>query len=423
MEESFIQFIWRYQKFDPAHLKTTNGLPLCIFNAGNHNHDSGPDFEEARIKIATIEWAGNVEIHVRSSDWDKHQHSKNRAYSSVILHVVWEHDKEILIEGKPVPTLELKAIVNPKLIHHYKTHIDQPEPIACASQNSARLNLSFLSMFDKLLVERLERKAEEILDSLKETKNNWEEACYRTLAANFGFSTNKHAFYSLSKKIPFYILKKNLSSVEKTEALLFGQAGFLEDPMDEFHEQRKNEFEFLRVKFSLSVPINKHEWKFGRMRPANFPSIRIAQFASLLSSRPRLFTELIDDPSHKAMLHLLDVSLPEYWKNHYDFGKKRVNAMNKAFGKSSKDILLINTFAPILAAYAKHTGDHSYLDRAVSLLAEIPPEQNNVTKHWTAIGRQPQNAFDSQAQIQLFNEYCKKRKCLSCAIGVSLLNN
>jgi len=421
MKEDFLQFIWKYQHFNASALTTSDGQNLTIFNTGNHNDDSGPDFEEARIRIGSIDWVGNIEVHTKSSDWNKHRHSNDKAYQTVILHVVWEHDQEIFIDGEPIPTLVLKDRVDQGLIDTYEDHISSVSPIACASQNAEALDISFFSMFDKVMIERLKRKANEILDILKVNYNDWDEAAYQTLARNFGFSTNKHAFAELSKRVPFYILKKNINDITGIEALLFGQAGFLENASDPYQQSLANVFSFLKSKYDLPSSLNKHEWKFGRMRPANFPSLRIAQFASLLYAQPRFFTCIIDSEQSDEIIRLFTFELSGYWNSHYDFGKERKKPAH-TIGKHSKDHLLINTVAPLLAAYARHTKNDLFMERAVELLEQITPENNRITKHWTEIDRKPKNAFESQAQIKLFNEYCKKRKCLSCAVGVSLLS-
>ena len=421
MNENFLHFVWKYQKFDSSELETTTHQKLVVFNPGNHNHDSGPDFEEARIKIGEIEWAGNVEIHLRSSDWDKHKHSENPAYKNVILHVVWENDLEIMIDKTPIPTLELKQLIDPKLISSYTKHVNVSEPIACANQFSSELEMAYVSMLDKVMVERLERKAEDVLSILKETKNDWDETCYRVLAQNFGFSLNKSAFQKLGEILSFSVLKKNLSESKKSEALLFGQAGFLNNSVDTYQNELAQEFRFLSKKHELPAPLNQHEWKFGKMRPANFPSLRIAQFASLFVSQPRLFTSLIDSSDSKETIELLEFELSDYWNNHYDFGKKRKGVKN-ALGKGTQENILINTVAPLLAAYAKHSSNQNYMESALEILEKLPAEGNRITKEWNKIGKKPKTAFESQAQIQLFNEYCQKRRCLSCSIGVTLLN-
>lgn len=421
MDEQFLHYIWKYQKFDHAKLRLTNGDNLLVFFPGNHNQDSGPDFEEASIKINNIKWAGQVEIHINSSDWFHHNHQNDTAYDNVILHVVWSHDKEVKINDESVPTLELKEIINPLLIKKYKNHIHANDEILCSSQLSKVSLLTLKGMLDRVLVERLEEKAARVLEELKSTNNDWEETTYRTLARNFGFSTNKDAFDRLTKLLPFSKLKKTLQNEQQTEALLFGQAGFLADAKDEYQGKLKSEFEYLKIKFQLSDPMIKAQWKFGKLRPANFPTVRLAQLASLLSHQPQLFSNLTQTESITELKKKLQTPMGAYWQDQYDFGKARKHK-SKAIGTSSFENILINTVAPLLAAYSRYLGEQKYMDKAIELLESLPTESNRITKKWDDPALAPKSAFDSQALIQLFKNYCQKRRCLQCNIGVEILN-
>jgi hypothetical protein len=421
MDEQFLHYIWKFQKFNTKNLQLTEGGNLTVFNQGNHNHDSGPDFEEARIKIDEIEWAGQVEIHINSSDWLKHGHQKDTTYESVILHVVWNDDQQVQINGSPVPTLELKNRVDLELLSKYESHLDAKEEILCASQLSSIDSITITSMLDKALSERLEQKARIILSVLEETKNDWDEAFYRTLASNFGFSVNKEAFHKLSSSLPFKLLKKYTHHQESIEALLFGQAGFLATEGDKYHSALKKEFEYLCSKHELKGSLSKSEWKFGKMRPANFPSVRLSQFASLISQNPHLFSNLLEVKNVKEFILAINCSLPDYWVEHYDFGKVKKKKSMKV-GETTFHNIIINTLAPVLAAYSKYTGDQQYMDRALDLLEYLPKEVNRITKKWISVGQVPKTSFDSQAQIQLYKNYCQPHKCLSCNIGVALLS-
>lgn len=421
MDESFLHFVWKYQRFEIKNLQTTDGEQIIVFHPGHHNHDSGPDFEEGRIKIGEIEWIGSIEIHIQSSDWNRHFHSENKAYKNVILHVVWNNDKELTVNQEKIPTLELKRLVDPAFVSDYKNHINIKDVIACSSQFSRKLDMAYIMMIDRVLVERLKQKADDVLKLLEQTTSSWDEIFYKTLVTNFGFSINKVAFQQLSEKVPYGVLKKNLSSITKVLALFFGQAGFLEIPEDDYQLQLKNEFDFLKSKYELPHGLKKHEWKFGRMRPSNFPSLRLAQISSLLHSKPRIFTDLLKVVNTKEAKELFKFDLHSYWKDHYDFRKRRMPPKNP-IGQSTLENLFINSVAPVLAGYAKYVDNQIYMDRAVELLESINAEKNKITKDWKFLGKEPKTAFDSQAQIQLFNEYCKKRKCLSCSVGVSLLD-
>jgi len=421
MDEHFLHYIWKHQKYNTQNLRLTGGQSLKVFNQGFHNNDSGPDFEEARIKIDEIEWVGCVEIHIKSSDWLSHGHSSDRAYSNVILHVVWSHDKEILMGGMNIPTLEIKNIVDSGLISKYHSYVAHSDRIACASQLSKVKPIKYQSMLDRVLVERLEGKARNILNVLNETNNDWESATYRTFARNFGFSTNRTAFEQLSLKLPFDILKRNLQDQLKTEALIFGQAGFLAETSDQYQKELKETFHFLKSKYVLKDSMSKSEWKFGRMRPANFPSVRLAQFAALLHQNTSLFSRIISIKHSKDLILSIKINHSSYWQSHYDFGKPRRTIL-KSLGANTLDNILINSVSPVLAAYSKFSGEQCYMDQAISLLEAIKPEANRHTKEWKKLDRKPDSAFESQAQIQLIRHYCEKRKCLDCNIGVHLLN-
>lgn len=421
MDEQFLHYIWKFQKFNAENLQLVDGSVLTVFHQGNHNHDSGPDFEEARIKIDTIEWAGHVEIHINSSDWQKHGHQKDKAYNNVILHVVWNDDLPAAINGIPIPTLELKNRVDLDLLTKYESHLTSKEEILCAKQLPTIDSITISSMLDKVLSERLEQKASTVLSILKETKNDWDEAFYRTLASNFGFSTNKEAFIKLAASLPFKLLSKYTHQQKSIEALLFGQGGFLESDVDQYQSELKKEFDYLRSKHKLKDPITKSEWKFGKMRPANFPSVRLSQFASLICQNPHLFANLLEVKNVKEFILSINCELSDYWVQHYDFGKEKKKRSLK-MGETTFHNVIINTLAPILAAYSKYTGDQQYMDRALDLLEYLPKEANRITKKWISIGQVPKTAFDSQAMIQLYKNYCQPHKCLSCNIGVALLN-
>ncbi|MEQ9302353.1 MAG: DUF2851 family protein, partial [Marinoscillum sp.] len=277
------------------------------------------------------------------------------------------------------------------------------------------------SMLDRVLVERLNEKSDRILAELKTIKDDWQEVTYRTITANFGFSTNKEAFVRLTEVLPLSRLKKVLHDSFKTEALMFGQAGFLEKIQDDYQRSLKTEFDFLSKKFQLLDPLVKAQWKFGKLRPANFPTVRLAQLSALLHHNPQLFSLLIHTEDLKELKKILSVSVSGYWQLHYDF-KKESKRPIETMGANSFESLLINSVAPILSAYSKYTGEQKFMDRAVELLESLKPERNRFTKKWDNLIDTSKNAFDSQAQIQLFKNYCLKRRCLQCNIGVDILN-
>lgn len=421
MDEQFLHYIWKFQKFKSNQLELINNQSLKIFYPGNHNHDSGPDFEEARIKIDEIEWAGQVEIHINSSDWLHHNHQEDQTYESVVLHVVWNHDKEIHIQNEVIPTLELKNLVDPFLIEKYHRYISTTDEILCSSQINSLSNLTISSMLDRVLIERLSNKASEVLMTLSENTNDWEQVTYRTIAANFGFSTNKGTFIRLTELAPFEVLKKVLHNQLATEALLYGQSGFLDNTIDDYQTELNKEYQFLKKKFRLKEGLSKSYWKSGKLRPTNFPIVRIAQLSALLHSQPQLFTLLIKTININELKQRLMVDVSTYWQLHYDFNK-RTKKTNNSIGRSSFENLLINSVSPLLAAYARFTDEHQYMDRAINLLESISPERNRITKKWDPLEIKAKSAFDSQALIQLHKNYCEKRRCLKCNIGVEILN-
>ena len=421
MDEQFLHYIWKYQKFKSADLRIVDEQILHVFYPGNHNHDSGPDFEEARIKIGDIEWAGAVEIHIQSSDWLHHNHQNDKAYESVILHVVWNHNKDIHIGGETIPTLELKGLVDPTIIESYQAHLRSTDEILCAGQIASTSSLCVHSMMDRVLIERLIDKSATIFTELKRNTNDWEQVTYLTIAANFGFSTNKESFIRLARLLPFDKLKKELQSLRSTEALLFGQAGFLEEPIDDYQHGLKSEFQFLHKKHRLNEPLSKAQWKFGKLRPPNFPSVRLSQFAALLHKQPKLFSFLIETENVKEIKKALSVPVGDYWQHHYDFGRP-LKKPTESMGVSSFENLLINSVAPLLAAYAKYTDKQAFMDRAIEVLESIPPEQNRITRKWAPLGILSRSAFDSQSLIQLYTSYCQRRRCLQCNIGVEILS-
>lgn len=420
MKEDFLHFIWQYQQFSKDQLQTTHGEQLAILQQGLYNQNAGPDFLSAKINIEGIDWFGHVEIHLKSSDWNLHQHQNNEAYNSVVLHVVWTDDKPQLREdGSRIPTLELKSRVEINLIEKYKQLQENQEPIACKNSISQVRSITILSMLDKACTQRLERKAQEVLQVLHSLNGDWEETTYRLLGKNFGFKINADAFIELCQSLPYKTLLKHVHQPKQIEALLFGQAGLL-TARDEYSDGLLKEYQFLSHKYSLRPRLKEHQWKFLRLRPANFPTIRLAEFASLINTRPKLFTFFIESEPSQIIKALKNIEVNDYWSEHYQFGvpSKR---QGKSMGKQSAESILINTVVPLLAAYSLYLDDLSKMEKAEILLQQLRPEQNNIIRLWESAQQKAQTAFDSQALIELYNNYCNPRKCLSCNIGVSLV--
>jgi hypothetical protein len=422
MKEEFLHYLWQYQKFENVHLKTTENADVSVIKIGFHNTDSGPDFKEARIKIGEVEWAGSVEIHIKSSDWNLHKHQHDAAYENVILHVVWEHDVAILNNaGKPIPTLILKSITDSALVHQYQNLINGQDEIPCLSHFKEVADIKKFSMLEKALMQRMERKGTEVLARFESLGNDWEEVAYQILFRNFGFKLNNDAFLTLAENLPFKILRKYVNSLFQTEALLFGMAGLLEKELDEYGEKLKAEFDFLVIKHGLKENVlNASAWKFMRTRPANFPTVRLSQIAALLTQSKSLFSTLTESSDFKSLVKYFEAKTSDYWQKHYHFGKESSRDF-KGIGVSSIHNLIINTAVPVLVAYAKQIDNHELVEKALAFLEEIPAEKNRITKFWNNIDLETKTMFDSQGSIELYNEFCQKKKCLSCGVGIGIL--
>ena len=423
MDEYFLHYLWQYQKFAQLPLRTSTGENIAVLKTGFHNHNSGPDFLEAKIKISNIEWVGSVEIHHKSSDWLLHKHQHDQSYENVILHVVWLHDKEILTPKSKtkIPTLILSEFVDPNLELAYRAYINQPETILCGKKLGEVPYIKKNMMMDHAVTERLESKASWIKQVYDLTEKDWEETAYRILGKNFGFSINKDPFEKLTTVLPFKTIKKHLDHPNQVFALIFGAAGFLEDADDPYSRELAQEYSFLKRKYRINSPLQRFHWKFSKLRPANFPTVRLSQFATLIIEQRGLFSLFIHTEPLGELRKRLKVSPSGYWAEHYDLAKKLETGKNH-FGQSSIDNILINTAAPLLAAYAVSIGETKYIDRAMEMLTSLKPEQNRITREWTQNGINAASAYHSQALIQQYNEYCVKKKCLHCNIGISMLH-
>ena len=423
MSESFLHYLWQFQYFDKTELTTTVGDELIIFKAGIHNTDAGPDFSQIKVKIDGIDWAGSAEIHIKSSEWMDHGHQHDHAYENVVLHVVWEEDKPIYRhDGTRIPSLELKGRVDGQLINEYQKLINNSSVIPCEHSFRKIDHLVKLSMVDKALMKRLEDKANTVTDLLNQNQGDWEETTYQLLAANFGFKVNKEPFLQLAKALPYKIIQKHRDQLLQVEALLFGQAGFLvTKTKDEYITKLFTEYEFLSNKYSLqSAEMNAAQWKFLRLRPSNFPTLRIAQLASLFHFRKSIFSHLIEIEDYKSLKLFFEITPSPYWQTHYRFGKK-AEGMVPDFGEASADIVIINSVVPLLVAYGKAKDDWSLVDKAVNILQHIASEKNKIVTLWKDLGYISKTAFDSQGLIELYQNFCQRRQCLNCAIGSAIL--
>jgi len=421
-KEDFIHYTWQYQQFDKNNLKTTNQHSLSVIKTGVRNFNSGPDFENARVNIGGIEWAGKVEIHIKSSDWNRHQHQHDKAYDNVVLHVVWEHDMEVFrTDNTAIPTLEIKDLVYADTLQKYENLIKNAAEIPCKHQLSEVSELSKISMLEKALAHRLQQKSDELSTLVKAVNGNFEELAYRVFARNMGFKLNSEAFLRLAESLPLKFIQKHKGNLFQIEALMLGQAGFLENPQDEYSENLATEYTFLAQKYNLtSLKMQRLEWRFLRTRLGNFPTVRISQFAAILNQNQGLFSLFLEDANKENIEKALQVLPSTYWQKHYDIAKVSETKLN-GIGKSSIENLLINTSVQLLAFYADITDNHSYFEKAIGILENIKPEKNFITKIWEDLDFKCTSAFDSQALIEQYNFYCGAKKCTQCPIGVEIL--
>ncbi len=401
---------------------TTAGDVLTLVNVGQHNHHAGPDFFNAQLKIRDQLWAGNVEIHIKSSDWYRHNHETDLAYDSVILHVVYEHDIEIYrSDASVIPTLELKNHISIGLMDRYQNLLNgQNKYINCENELPLVDDFIINNWLESLYFERLEQKSKAIEQQLINSKNDWERVLFALLAKNFGLNVNGDSFLSMAISFDFSILRKIRDTPELLEALFFGQTGLLENEIEDVYQAKlKDEYLYLAQKFSLT---NAHvtPLQFFRLRPPNFPTIRLSQLAMLYHSEANLFSKIISASSIKELHAILQVSTSPYWKDHYSFGKVS-KSTKKVLTKSFIDLLIINTVLPLKFCYARLQG-HSVNETILGMIQELKSEQNGIVEKFNDIRPMQPSALQSQAIIQLKTNYCDKNKCLQCAIGNSLLN-
>jgi hypothetical protein len=422
MKEDFLHYLWRYKKFAFLHLKTTDGKAIIINNSGQYNNMAGPDFFNAQITIDGQKWAGNVEIHLNTSDWYVHHHEKDLAYENVILHVVWQHDTEIFRkDNSKIPVLALKSHIDKQLLGTYKNLISQKKWIFCENKIKEISPFVLKNWQERLFFERLERKSKPIFELLHQTKNDWEAVLFCLLAKNFGLNINGAAFLEIAQSIPFSIIRKESFELQNIEALLFGNANLLDKTAeDNYFKDLKIKYLYLIQKHNLNTrPVISLQ--FFKLRPDNFPTIRLSQLANLYHKEQQLFSKIIEADSLKKIEAVFKVSASNYWQNHYQFDKESPKKA-KNISKSFIDLLVINTIVPLQFAYAK-SQDKDNTENLIKLLHEISAEKNEIIKKFESYGIKSENAFDSQSLLQLKNEYCNQKKCLSCAIGLELLSH
>lgn len=424
MQEAFLHYLWKYKKFRSTAAETTDGKKILLINSGKHNeHESGPDFFNAKLKIAEQLWAGNVEIHIKASDWYAHGHETDPAYDNVILHVVWENDTEIFRkDNSPIPTLELKNLVSSETLGNYQNLLlaDRQKWINCEPDFAEFGDFELTSWLERMYVERLEKKAETILTLLKQSANNWEEVLFKLLAKNFGLNVNGEALLDMANSVPFSVVQKLAHDPFQLEALFFGQAGMLEEEIETtYFLQMKKEYHYIKQKYGLenlhNLPV-----KYFRLRPDNFPTIRLAQLTNLYASQKQLFAAVVKSKTTQELRLFLSAETSSFWQNHYTF-QKESRKRKKKLSENFIDLLLINTIVPLKFCYAKFLGNEQEAE-VLSLVRDIKAESNNIVSTFNKMRpKTAENALFSQALLHLKKDYCDQNKCLHCALGLQLL--
>jgi Protein of unknown function (DUF2851) len=425
MKEEFLHYLWKYSLYDQDRLFDKEKNKIIVLNPGEYNRDSGPDFFNARISVDGTVWAGNIEIHTKSSHFDNHGHQNDPAFNNVILHVVAENDRQVFnANGEELLTAEISF--DSSYYDRYTFLVNNPYIIACQDDIKKLDDILVRHWLNSLVIERFQSKSESILKIFSETGNDWEETFYRVLSRYFGFRVNTEPFEMLAAALPFRIIRKHSDDIFQIEALLFGTAGLLETGLfkealnDEYYCRLLKEFTILSSKYSLQS-LHGWLWKFSRLRPSNFPTLRLSQLAAMLSVAGGLFSKVLEATDIKLIKELFEVSASSYWDDHFVFGKKS-RKMAKHTGSLASDILLINAVIPVIFVYGQSRDNQDISERAIGLLEEVGPEENVITSEWKSAGIDAESAFYSQALIQLRNEYCKKRKCLDCRIGNKIIS-
>lgn len=426
MKEKLLHFIWRFQLLQNHPLKTIDGQEVQVIRRGEWNKiDAGPDFSMAQLKIGNQIWAGSVEMHIRSSDWDLHRHSFDSAYENVVLHVVYEHDREVLLlENKKVPTLELKNYLIPQVLYQFE-ELEENQMGFIPCEKSIHLiqkeKLDF--WLERLVIERLERKTEEVEFEFIRNRKNWEALLFRKLAYAFGLKINADAFSIWADSFDFSVLAKNQLNPDYVHALFFGQAGFLAiDTDDAYVQSMQKDYLFLKNKYQLE-PINPSVFKFFRLRPASFPTVRLMQLATLYAHYQNLFAFLMGTSDlNKIKVVFGDLTFPEFWKNHFTLEKTSSVRTEKRISDDLIERLIINVLIPIKFVYARHRGG-DVSEELIEWLRQLPAEKNTIIDSYLKLGLKAKDAFESQALLELKKHFCNEKKCLNCAIGLQIMKN
>lgn len=433
--EELLHYVWKHKIFLLRELKTTDGRTVEVINPGMHNTDAGPDFNDAKVKIDGVLWVGNVEIHQHASDWFKHHHDSNAAYDDIILHVVADADTTLKYQnGIDIPQLQIEVPVFVR--NNFDTLVQSDVTPRCANVISNISKIKIHSWLSALQVERLEMRTQQILERRDLLDKNWEDTLFVTIARNFGFGKNGDAFETWAHSIPMSAVGKHRDNLFQIEAIFFGQAGLLETNTNEENISRvavksaesneyfcllQREYKYLRQKFSLT-PINARAWKFLRLRPQNFPHIRIAQLAMLYYKQQLNISKLINASTIEDIRSILQSQVSNYWRTHYTFSSDESSDSDKRLSKPSLDLLIINSVTPILFAYGRYKADDKLCEKAVNLWECTKPENNRIILNWKNAGVVAENAADTQALIQLTQKYCNRRDCLRCRFGYEYMS-
>lgn len=425
MQEAFLHYVWKFKKFDFKNLQTSCGMPVSIIQVGTHNQtESGPDFQQAKLKISDQLWAGNVEIHLKSSDWYAHGHQNDKAYDNVILHVVWEDDVDVFRSDQTqIPSLKLQDYISEKQLNSYLNLFENNKEkwINCENSFSEVDDFKSSTWLERLYIERLEAKNKLILKLLEQSANNWDEVCFKMLAKNFGLNVNGQSFLQMANGLDFKIINKLSQNQFQLEALLFGASGILNKTHDDIYfEKLNNEFQYLKQKFQLDLASNV-QVKYFRLRPDNFPNIRLSQLSVLYHNTQHLFSKLMQTENLDTIYDIFDVSASSYWDTHYNFGKES-KSKSKKLSQNFKDLLIVNTLIPLKFAYSKFKGKSDFENEIYPIISVLKAEKNSITKGFSKLKPKIANtAMESQALIQLKTNYCDLNKCMQCQIGIDLI--
>lgn len=410
MKEEFIYYLWENRLLS-KNIQTVDGDSIYVVSVGNRNYDSGPDFLDARIRIGGTLWCGHVEIHVNASDWFRHGHQNDDAYKNVILHVVYNNDTERLA----IPTLEIEGKFDESIYVRYNDFLKSRKWIPCERLIAGIQQFTWLSWLERVVVERLESEVKDVFSKLTENNYDWEETLYQRIMRYCGLKVNNDAFERLARLLPLRILRKHLDNKVQIEALFFGCAGFLEQSFNESYPVLlQREFKILKSKFNLTTMPTVY-WKFLRLRPPNFPTIRLAQMASMVCNGENMFSKLLIANDLEPVRNLFNVEVNEYWDTHFQF-EKPSRAIKKTLGETAINLLIINAVVPVLFSYGIYHDNDELKEKSLGLLNEMEPEDNVIIRKFGSMGVNVRNAQQSQALLHLYNCYCRKRKCLKCRV-------